>query len=114
MNELLTTMPTLDRNLELAKSQVKKDIQTQRITQDDIINNYLSANELGQTADARKDLYQTVDNIKMQDVQQFHKNYFSQKPFSYAIVASEKKIDMTEMKKLGEVKKLSLEEIFGF
>lgn len=114
MNELLTTMPTLDRNLELAKEQIKKDIQTQRISQDDIINDYLSATELGLSQDARKNLYQSVDNIKMENVKEFHKNNFSEKPFTYAIVASEKKIDMAEMKKLGEVKKLSLEEIFGY
>jgi hypothetical protein len=29
-------------------------------------------------------------------------------------VASEKKVPMEEMKKLGEVKKISLEELFGY
>ena len=114
MNELLTTMPTVDGNLALSKSQVKKDIQTQRITQDGIIYDYLGATELGLNVDARKKLYETVDNIKMEDVKNFHKSYFSDKPFTYAVVASEKKIDMEQMKKLGEVKKLSLEEIFGY
>ncbi len=114
MNELLTKMPTIDGNLTLAKSQVKKDIQTQRITQDDIIFDYLGATELGLKTDARKTLYETVDNVKMDDVKNFHTNYFSEKPFTYAIVASEKKIDMEQMKKLGDVKKLSLEEIFGY
>ncbi len=94
MNELLTKMPSLEGNLTLAKSQVKKDIQTQRITQDDIIYEYLGATELGLNVDARKKLYETVDNVKMEDVTNFHKNYFSDKPFTYAIVASEKKIDM--------------------
>lgn len=114
MNELLTTMPALDGNLSLAKNQVKKDIQTQRITQDDIIYDYLGATELGLVEDARIKLYNSVDKVNMNDVKNFHKTYFADKPFTYAIVASEKKIDMSEMKKLGEVKKLSLEEIFGY
>ena len=50
----------------------------------------------------------------MDDIKKFHSNNFADKPFTYAIVASEKKIDMEQMKKLGEVKKLSLEEIFGY
>ena len=54
MNELLTKMPELPKNLELAKNQVKKDIQTERITQDGIIYNYLNAKNLGLTDDIRK------------------------------------------------------------
>ena len=114
MNELLTKMPELPKNLELAKNQVKKDIQTERITQDGIIYNYLNAKNLGLTDDIRKKMYETVDKITMADVKKFHQNYFSGKPYTYAIVASEKRVSMDDMKKLGEVKKLSLEDIFGY
>ena len=114
MNELLTKMPELPKNLELAKNQVKKDIQTERITQDGIIYNYLNAKNLGLTDDIRKKMYETVDKITMADVKKFHQNYLSRKPYTYAIVASEKRVSMDDMKKLGEVKKLSLEEIFGY
>ena len=114
MNELLTKMPELPKNLELAKNQVKKDIQTERITQDGIIYNYLNAKNLGLTDDIRKKMYEAVDKITMADVKKFHQNYFSGKPYTYAIVASEKRVSMDDMKKLGEVKKLSLEEIFGY
>ncbi|QDP84988.1 insulinase family protein [Chryseobacterium sp. SNU WT5] len=114
MNELLTTMPHLDENLNLAKTQVKKDIQTERITQDNIIFNYLAAKELGLSQDPRKDIYNSVDKITMQDLKNFHQNNFSKKPYTYAIVASEKKVSMKDMQKLGEVKKISLEELFGY
>lgn len=114
MNELLTTLPEVPANLDLAKIQVKKDIQTERITQDNIIFNYLSAKQLGLKEDARKKLYNTVDAVSMADLKKFHQNYFSGKPYTYAIVASEKKVPMEEMQKLGEVKKISLEELFGY
>jgi predicted Zn-dependent peptidase len=114
MNELLTTMPELTNNLALAKTQVKKDIETERITQDNIIYNYLAAKELGLTEDIRKESYNTVNNITMNDIVAFQSKNISKKPFTYAIVASEKNIPMEEMQKLGEVKKLSLEEIFGY
>lgn len=114
MNELLTTLPEVPTNLDLAKIQVKKDIQTERITQDNIIFNYLNAKQLGLKEDARKKLYSSVDGIAMNDLKAFHKNYFSGKPYTYAIVASEKKVSVEDMKKLGEVKKITLEEIFGY
>ncbi|ROI08109.1 insulinase family protein [Chryseobacterium sp. H3056] len=114
MTELLTNMPDLGENLNLAKTQVKKDIQTERITQDNIIFNYLAAKDLGLTEDARKNIYTAVDNISMNDLKNFHQANFSGKPYTYAIVASEKNIPMKDMQKLGEVKKISLEELFGY
>jgi predicted Zn-dependent peptidase len=114
MNELLTSMPELQNNLELAKTQVKKDIETERITQDNIIFSYLAAKELGLNEDVRKESYNTVNDISMSDIVAFQSKNISKKPFTYAIVASEKNIPLEEMQKLGEVKKLSLEEIFGY
>ena len=114
MNELLTTVPELPANLVLAKNQVKKDIQTERITQENIIFNYLSAKEHGLDTDIRKDVYNNVDSITMEDIKNFHKKNLSGKPYTYVVVASEKKLPLEEMKKIGEVKKISLEELFGY
>ena len=114
MNELLNNTPQISGNLELAKNQVRKDIETQRITQDDIIFTYLSAKDLGVDKDIRKEIYQTVNKINMKDLVTFEKNLLANKPYTYAIVASEKNISMEEMNTLGEVKILTLNEIFGF
>lgn len=114
MNDLLTKMPELPANLELAKNQVKKDIQTERITQDDIIYRYLAAKELGLKDDIRKEIYSNVDKVTMNDVKAFHAANFAGKPYTYALVASEKKVSMDNLKKIGEVKKISLEELFGY
>lgn len=114
MNELLTKMPELSDNLELAKSQVKKDIQTERVMQDDIIFRYLAAQQLGLKDDIRKEMYTSVDKITMSDVKKFHTTHFSGKPYTYALVASEKNVKMDDLKKIGEVKKISLEELFGY
>lgn len=114
MNELLTKMPELQSNLDLAKDQVRKDIQTERITQDGIVFRYLAAQQLGLKDDIRKQVYQNVGSISMNDLKSFHTKYIANKPYTYAIVASEKKVPMESMKKLGEVKKITLEELFGY
>ncbi|OJU47895.1 MAG: peptidase M16, partial [Bacteroidales bacterium 45-6] len=114
MNELFTTLPELPANFELAKSQVKKDIQTERITQDNIIFNYLGAQRLGLKDDIRKQIYNDVDKVTMDDIKKFHQAKFSGKPYTYVIVASENKLPESELSKIGEVKKVSLEELFGY
>ncbi|MBP1616649.1 MAG: protease3 [Bacteroidetes bacterium] len=114
MNELFTTLPELPVNFELAKNQVKKDIETERITQDDIIFNYLAAQRFGLKDDIRKQIYNDVDKVTIEDLKNFHQSKISGKPYTYAIVASESKLPESELSKIGEVKKISLEELFGY
>lgn len=114
MNELLNDLPNVEQNIKVAQSSLKKDIETARITQDAIIFNYLAAQRKGLNEDIRKKTYAAIDKIGYADLKKFHADHIANKPYTYAIVASEKKISMDDMKKYGEVKKLTLEEIFGY
>jgi hypothetical protein len=62
----------------------------------------------------RKNVYDRVDRLGYTDLKQFHSRNLAGKPYTYCIVASDKKISEDDMKKIGAVKKLSLEEIFGY
>mgnify|MGYP002741066691 CR=1 FL=1 len=104
MNELLNTMPELPANLELAKLQIKQEIETERITQDGIIYSYLAAQELGLKDDIRKQVYQNIDGITMKEIKTFHDKYLSKKPYTYVILASEKKLSKDELQKIGDFK----------
>lgn len=114
MNELLNKMPELPGNFDLAKSSVKKDIQTERIEQDDIIFRYLAAQQLGLKEDIRKRVYNEVDKMTLDDLRRFHDTYFSGKPYTYAVVASESRLNPKDLQKIGTVKTISLEELFGY
>jgi hypothetical protein len=50
----------------------------------------------------------------MKDIKQFHEKEVAGKAYTYCVVASDKKIKVDDLKKEGEVKVLSLEEIFGY
>jgi predicted Zn-dependent peptidase len=114
MNELLNGIPEVESNIDFARSGIKKDIETERITQDGIIFNFLDAERKGLKEDVRISKYAAVDKIGYKELKDFHSKYIAGKPYTYAIVASENKLKMEDLKKLGEVKKLSLEEIFGY
>ena len=114
MNELLNTVPEIKSNIEFARNSVKKDIETERITQDGIIFNYLTAQQKGLNEDIRKKTYTAVDQIGFKELKDFHSKYISGKPYTYCVVASEKKLSDEDLKKYGELKKLSLEELFGY
>ncbi len=114
MNELLNDIPEIQSNLEFARSSIKKDIETQRITQDGIIMNFLDAEQKGLMEDLRIKKYAAVDKIGFPEIKAFHSQNLAGKAYTYAVVASEAKVKLDDMKKLGEVKKLSLQEIFGY
>ncbi len=114
MNELLNDLPEVEANIEFARDGIKKDIETGRITQDDIIGTYLVAERKGLKDDIRKQTYEAVDKIGYKELKAFHSQYIANKPYTYCVLASEAKLPKTELEKYGTVKKLSLEEIFGY
>ncbi len=114
MNELLNELPNVEINFNTAKSAIKKDIETERITQDAVIYNYLAAERRGLNEDVRKRIYDKMDKMAFNDIKQFHADNIASKPYTYCIVASDKKIAADDLKKVGEVKVLSLDEIFGY
>lgn len=114
MNELLNDLPSLENNMVSARSAVKKDIETDRITQDGIIYNYLAAERKGLNEDIRQRIYENADKLQFNDIKQFHATNIANKPYTYCILASDSKLSLDDVKKVGDVKKLSMEEIFGY
>ena len=114
MNELLTDLPKNEQSLSDAKKSMMKDLETERITNDNIIFTYLAYQKKGINYDLRKDIYAQVSSLKFEDLKQLHTTSISGKPFTYTIVGSDKKIKMDDLKKYGEVKRISLEELFGY
>ncbi|MGV3528084.1 MAG: M16 family metallopeptidase [Flavisolibacter sp.] len=114
MNALLNELPLTEQNFENAVKSQKKDIETQRITKDNIMFNYLSAQKKGLNEDLRKQVYEDLNKLTLQDIAAYHKKQFSNQPFTYTVIASEKSIKLDDLKKYGEVKKVNVDELFGY
>ncbi|MFC0181576.1 Predicted Zn-dependent peptidase [Pseudarcicella hirudinis] len=114
MNELLNNIPDAEKTLEVAKKNMKKTYDTERITQDGIIYSFLSAQEHGIEYDERQKTYDAIDSIHFSDLKKFADENLANKPYTYCIVASEKQVKPDDLKKYGEFKKLTLEELFGY
>jgi predicted Zn-dependent peptidase len=113
MNELLNDLPLSQPGFELAKAAVKKDLETQRIEKDGIISSYLDDEKMGFNTDKREEIYDALPKITFDDLKQLHQD-LSDKPYTYCIVGSDKKIEMKDLEKIGDVQKLSMKEIFGY
>jgi hypothetical protein len=114
MNELLDDLPKTEQNFINARKSLMKDIETDRITKDAIITSYLTAIKKGVDRDLRKDNYVQYANITLNDLYKYHQDVLAKKPYTYCVIASEKRINVDDLKKYGEVKKLTLQELFGY
>jgi len=114
MNELINTLPKSDKSFESAKASLKNDLETDRITNEGILFSYLAAQRKGLNYDIRKTKYDQLVNIRFNDIRAFHQQELSGKPYTYCVLGSDKKIKPADLQKIGQVKALTLEEIFGY
>lgn len=114
MNELIDVLPQSSKSFETAKVSLMKSIASERVTNTGILNSYLAAKRLGNDKDIRKAVYEKIPTLTFADVNDFHKKEFSKKPYIYCIVADESSLKEEDLNGLGKVKKLTLEEIFGY
>ncbi|HMH32903.1 MAG TPA: insulinase family protein [Puia sp.] len=114
MNELLNTMPESEKLLETSKKSIKSNLETERFTEDAVINQYLADQRKGLDKDIRKDVYDRFEKIGFKELQRFARENFSNKPYTYCVVASEKRINLDDLAKYGTVKKVALEDVFGY
>lgn len=113
-NELMINMPENEAAFNIAKESTINSYRTTRITKDDLIWTYLSWKKLGLSEDPRKASYEALSPLTLQDVKQFQKDYVTGKPRTYLVLGNTKELDMKYLKKIGKVKVLKLEDIFGF
>jgi predicted Zn-dependent peptidase len=114
MNDLLQNMPVSDSKFESAKAALINQIETERVIKEGIIFTIAGSEKLGLYSDGRKVVYDKVVPMKFEDLNRFYTANYKGKTFTYAIMGSKEKINMTDLKKYGEVKEVTLEELFGY
>lgn len=113
MNELLQELPKIEGNFENTRSQLLKDAVIP-VPRRYILDEYLSLAKRGVDYNVRQKNYARYQTLKLEDLDRLHQQNLAGKPYTYCIVASDRKINLEDLKKYGELKVLSLEELFGY
>jgi len=114
MMNLLQNFPRSENGFEAARNAIMNQIESQRITKASILFNYESARKKGLDYDVRKDVYEQVQDYTLEDVANFQAQYLKNNKYNIVLMGSKDKINFKELQKYGEVKQLSLDEIFGY
>ena len=114
MTELLNNMPESEKSFELAKKAALEKIRTERITKSSKLWNYETALRRGLDYDLRKDVYEAVPNMSMEDLKKFHEEYVKDGKYNIMLIGNTQKLDLAALENYGSVKQLNLEEVFGY
>jgi zinc protease len=114
MQELLGTMVEVPKQFDGAKTAIVKNIESEWIKGIGVFNAYDRAERKAVNVDLRKEIYDVVKTKSMNDLRSFFDTNIAGRKPSYLVIGDKESIDFEVLKKLGEVKMLSLEEVFGY
>jgi zinc protease len=114
MNNLLIHLIEDRNSLDISKRAIQNTIATERIIRTDLFFRWLRYHDLGIDRDIRKDIFEMMETATMEDLRNFFDTYIRDNPYAYLVVGNVNDMDMEVLNSLGDVRQVSLEEIFGY
>jgi predicted Zn-dependent peptidase len=114
MMELMTNMPEAEEQFNQAKEATLKKIAAERITKSDIFWTYESLKKRGITEDNRKDMYEAIEKMTLEDLKGFFNENISGKEYNVMVIGNEKDIDFKALENLGTVTELDIDYLFNY
>ena len=113
-HQILDTIPQSEAAFGIAKEAVVKQLASQRTTKMGIISHYLNMQRLGLDYDLNEKIYRDMQQVTLQDIVRFAQQQIARKPYRYIILGDEKELDMPSLEKIGPLRRLTIEEVFGY
>lgn len=113
-SEIIENTPKSATAFTLAKEGLLKRLSTQRVIKRDVLTTFISARNHGLTYDINSDIYNKVQDMTLDDVIKFQQENVMGRAYKYLILGDEKKLDIPSLEKIAPIKRVSLEEIFGY
>ena len=112
--EIINNMPLSEQAFAIAKEAIISRLRSERITKAEVLTYYLDQEELGLTEDTRKQLYEAVLNMTLDDVKAYQQENVKDRKAITAILGRESDLDMKSLEKWGKIVRLTQEDIFGY
>lgn len=114
ISDLMKNMPKAETQFLGSKIAVLKNIETQRTLRDSVFWDKLYYEKMGINENPSAVIYNKIKEMDINSMYQFFNENIKDKKYNLIIIGKKEKIDMEKLKKYGEVKELTLEEIFGY
>ena len=112
--EIINNMPLSEQAFAIAKEAIISRLRSERYTKSEILPYYLAMEDLGHKEDTRKQLYEAVLNMTLDDVKAYQQENVKDRKAITAILGRESDLDMKSLEKWGKIVRLTQEDIFGY
>lgn len=112
--EIINNMPLSEQAFAIAKEAIISRLRSERYTKSEILPYYLAMEDLGLKEDTRKQLYEAVLNMTLDDVKAYQQENVKDRKAITAILGRESDLDMKSLEKWGKIVRLTQEDIFGY
>jgi predicted Zn-dependent peptidase len=113
-DDIINNMPESEAAFNIAKKSLIARLSTERTIKDNVLWSYMDAKDMGVDYDRNKIIYEKIQNMTLVDVKAFHEKWIKNRSYFYGILSNSKDLDLNKIRKLGEIKFLKQEEIFGY
>ncbi len=113
-DEIVNHLPQSEAAFQIAKDALLKQMASQRTTKFGIIRAYIAAKKQGYDTDINEKIYADLQRLTLKDIADFEQQQMAQKTQRHVILGNEKELDMTSLEQVAPIRRLSLEEIFGY
>lgn len=113
MEQLVQNMPEAEKSFEAAKESALRDIESERITRQDIFWRYEALKRLGMQTDPRREVYEQIKRMKLSELVEFFKKTIKGNDYTYVLIGRESDLPLDLMKKYGDVQRLDVDYLFN-
>lgn len=111
---ILSELPESPESFEVTKLNIENNIRTARITKEMVLWSYYQAQMLGLNMDINQMVFNELPSVNFFKLQGFHDQYIKGAKYNYCLLGNVNELDMDFVNSIGQVKKISLEELFGY
>lgn len=113
-HQILDTIPQSETAFQIAKDAVVKQLASQRVQKLSVLYSYLAMKKLGLDYDLNEKIYRDVQRLTLQDIVRFEQQQMARKPYRYIILGDEKELDVSALERIAPIRRLTLEDVFGY
>ena len=112
--EIIDHFPQSEAAFQIAKDGLTKQLASQRTTKFNVIIAYINAKRQGYDFDVDKKIYEDLQGLTLADLTRFEQECIAQKSGRYLILGNEKELDLASLLEIAPIRRISLEEVFGY
>lgn len=112
--QILEDMPAIETTMENARLSMLKRIESSRISSSQLFWEFKKVRDLGMTEDMNKLLYERLQQASLDELIEFHKQHVKGRKYTFMVLGDQKQIDLDYLKNFGNLRTLTMEEVFGY